>query len=80
MQFPGIKYSFFIIGWGGGGGGGGIWPYWKMDTGKHNFHEILLLFKLSKETEKLLNEQLTDAIAKCKLTGLVQQAKKCHRK
>ena len=22
----------------------GIWPYWKMDTGKHNFHEILLLF------------------------------------
>ena len=23
---------------------GGIWPYWKMDTGKHNFHEILLLF------------------------------------
>ena len=20
----------------------GIWPYWKMDTGKHNFHEILL--------------------------------------
>ena len=23
---------------------GGIWPYWKMDTGKHNFREILLLF------------------------------------
>ena len=23
---------------------GGIWPHWKMDTGKHNFHEILLLF------------------------------------
>ena len=22
---------------------GDIWPYWKMDTGKHNFHEILLL-------------------------------------
>ena len=21
---------------------GGIWPYWKMDPGKHNFHEILL--------------------------------------
>ena len=21
----------------------GIWPYWKADTGKHNFHEILLL-------------------------------------
>ena len=23
---------------------GRIWPYWKMDTGKHNFLEILLLF------------------------------------
>ena len=23
---------------------GGIWPYWKMDTEKHNFHELLLLF------------------------------------
>ena len=23
---------------------GGIWPYWKMNTGKHNFYEILLLF------------------------------------
>ena len=23
---------------------GEIWPYWKMDTGKHNLHEILLLF------------------------------------
>ena len=23
---------------------GGIWPYWKMDTGKHNFQEILLWF------------------------------------
>ena len=22
-----------------------IWPCWKMDTGKHNFHEILLLFQ-----------------------------------
>ena len=21
---------------------GGIWPCWKMDTGKHNFHEILM--------------------------------------
>ena len=20
-----------------------LWPYWKMETGKHNFHEILLL-------------------------------------
>ena len=23
---------------------GEIWPYWEMDTGKHNFHEILLWF------------------------------------
>ena len=23
---------------------GRLWPYWKMDTGKHNIHEILLLF------------------------------------
>ena len=22
---------------------GGIWPYWKIDTGRHNFHEIVLL-------------------------------------
>ena len=28
----------------GGGGGGGVWPYWKMDTRKRNFHEVLLLF------------------------------------
>ena len=21
-----------------------LWPYLKMDTGKHNFHEILLVF------------------------------------
>ena len=32
-------------------------------------------FKLSKKTEKLLNEQPTHAIAKCTLTGLVQKAK-----
>ena len=31
-----IKYSFYFY-------FGGIWPYWKMDAGKHNFHEILLL-------------------------------------
>ena len=42
-----------------------------MDTGKHNFCEIC--FKLSKKTEKLLNEQPTHAIAKCSLTGLVQK-------
>ena len=35
IQFTGIKYFHYF---------GGIWPYWKMDTGKHNFHEILLLF------------------------------------
>ena len=28
---------FFSLFW------GGIWPHWKADTGKHNFHEILLL-------------------------------------
>ena len=44
IQFTSIKYSFsfiylFIFVF-----FGGIWPYWKMDTGKHNFHEILLLF------------------------------------
>ena len=50
----------------------GIWPYWKMDTGKHHFHEILLLFKLSKKTEKLLNEQPVNAITKCTLAGLLQ--------
>ena len=52
---------------------GGIWPNRKTVTGKHNFHEILLLFfKLSKKIEKLSNEQQTHAIAKCTLIGLVQ--------
>ena len=52
---------------------GGIWPHRKINTGKHNFHEILLLFfKLSKKIEKLSNEQQTHAIAKCTLIGLVQ--------
>ena len=37
IQFTSIKYFFFII-------LGGIWPFRKMDTGKHNLHEILLLF------------------------------------
>ena len=32
-------------------------------------------FKLSKKFEKLSNEQLAQAITKCTLTGLVQQAK-----
>ena len=25
-----------------------LWPHWKMDTGKHSFHEILLLCKTAK--------------------------------
>ena len=33
---------------------GGIWPYWKMDTGKHNFHEILLFYSF-KLTRRLRN-------------------------
>ena len=36
-------------------------------------------FKLSKKTEKQLNEQPTHAVTKCTLTGLVQQAKKSHQ-
>ena len=28
---------------------GGIWPYWKMDTGKHKFHEILCSVKQQKD-------------------------------
>ena len=37
IQFTSIKYKnhFFFL---------NIWPYWKTDTGKHSFHEILLLF------------------------------------
>ena len=42
--------------WGGGGGGG--WPYWKMDTGKHNFRDILLLFSTEKITKTV--EQAAD--------------------
>ena len=39
-------YNSFFHYFGGGEGGGGDMAiiYWKMDTGKHNFHEILLLF------------------------------------
>jgi len=29
-----------------------LWPYWKMDTGKHNFHEIVLLFETEKKDWK----------------------------
>ena len=45
IQFTSIKYSFFHY-------FGEIWPYWKMDTEKRNFHEILLL--LSKKDDKTL--------------------------
>ena len=31
---------------------GGVWPYWKMDTGKHKFHEILLLCKTEQKDWK----------------------------
>ena len=34
------------------------------------FMQFCCCFKLSKKTEKVLNEQLTHAIAKCTLTGL----------
>ena len=44
------------------------------------FMRFCCCFKLSKKTEKLLNEQLTHIIAKCTLTGLVQQAKKSCQK
>ena len=46
-----------------------------MDTGKKKKknHEMLTaFFKLSKKIEKLSNKQLTHAITKCTLTGLVQ--------
>ena len=59
---------------------GGIWPYWKMDTGKHNFMRFCCRFKLSKKVEKLSNEQPMKAITKCTLAGLVQYAKKSHQK
>ena len=70
IQFTSIKYSLFVCLF--FQYFRGTWPYWKMVTGKHNFHEILLFFKLSRRIEKLSNEQPTHAIAKCPLTGLVQ--------
>ena len=45
IQFTCIKYNFFII-------LGGIWPHWKINTGKHNFHEILLLCKTEQKVGK----------------------------
>ena len=65
IQFTSIEYIFVIS----GGRGGGIWPYWKMDTGKQNFHEILFCFKLSKKIQKLSKEQPTHALAKWTLTA-----------
>ena len=55
------------------------------NTGKWLQENIIFMrfcccFKQSKKTEKLSNQQPTHAIAKCILTGLVQQAKKSHWK
>ena len=41
-----IKYSFFII--------LGKWPCLRMDTGKHTFHEILLLCKTEQKDWKFV--------------------------
>ena len=60
IQFTSIKYFFFNHYF------RRIWPYWKMDTRKHNFCEFCC-FKLAKRLKKLSNEQLTHAIAKCTL-------------
>ena len=51
---------------------GGIWPYWKMDTGKHNLMRFCCCFKLSKKIEKLSNEQPMNTIIKFTLAVLVQ--------
>ena len=64
IQFTGIKYSSFIIF--GGYGHIGKWIQENII-----FMRFCCCFKLSKKTEKLLNEQLTLAIAKCTRTGLV---------
>ena len=43
------------------------------DTGKQFSWDFVVLFlNWEKKIEKMLNEQLTLAIAKCTLTGLVQ--------
>ena len=59
IQFTGIKHSFFITM--GGYGHIGKW-----------ITSFSWDFKLSKKIEKLSNEQLTHAITKCTLTGLVE--------
>ena len=64
IQFTGIKYSSFIIF--GGYGHIGKWIQENII-----FMRFCCCFKLSKKTEKLLNGQLTLAIAKCTRTGLV---------
>ena len=64
IQFTSIKSSLFIMFRGYG------------LTGKWIQKNIIFVrfscFKLSKKIEKLSYEQLTHAIAKCTLTGLVQ--------
>ena len=72
IQFTSIKYSFFIIL--GGYGHTGKWIQ------ENAILIIFRCFKLSKMIERLLNQQLTQSIAKCTLTGLVQQAKKSYQK
>ena len=57
IQFTGIKYSFFII-----LGGYGHIGKWIQE--KAIFMRFCCGFKLSKKTEKLLNEQPTLAISK----------------
>ena len=61
IQFTGIKYSSFIILGGYGHIGNRI---------QENiiFMRFCFCFKLSKKTEKLSNEQPTQAIAKCTLS------------
>ena len=65
IQFTSIKY--FKNHYFGGYGHIGKW----IQENKM-FMSFCCCFKLSKKIEKLLNEQLTHAIAKCTLTGLVQ--------
>ena len=72
IQFTSIIYSFSL--WGGGEGGYGHTGKWIQEN--TIFMRFCCCFKLSKNTEKLLNKQPTLASAKCTLTGLVQEAKK----
>ena len=69
IQFTSIKKLKIIIL--GGYGHTGKWIQENII-----FMRLCCCFKLSKKSEKLLNEQPTHAIAKCTLTGLVQYAKK----